>query len=196
MVEREVVDLDALERDASARIEALSDARQRLSLDAIGDGEDDARQELANVESELAAAEGELQRVELARREGERRADEAHREAEEQRRQGALDRSRELQGQREAAGRKVDKAFAAAGRALAELDRICTQQGAELRVSGMETDVISVLPEPWRLEAALSFAFLEAGVPAGMLTLAPRVSGVTPAPFAGADSRLIEPAEK
>jgi hypothetical protein len=90
----------------------------------------------------------------------------------------------------------VDAAFAAAGAALAGLDRICTEQAKQLRGSGMDMESVNPLPAAWHLEAALNFALIQANVPTGMLTLAPRVSGVTPQPFAAVDSTLVEPKVK
>jgi len=70
--EVEAPSLDSMEADAHGRIEALTEQRQHLSLDATRD--EDACLALSEVEADIEAAETEIERIKLARVEAKRRA--------------------------------------------------------------------------------------------------------------------------
>ena len=159
--------VEALAADARRRIQELAEARQRLASDAISD--EDARQELANVESELAAADAELERMSLARAEGERRDVEARERAEAKRRAAALECARTLQSQREAAALKVDRGAKALAEALTELDRVCGEQAEQLRVVDLSLEGVRIAPLLLSVEGALLHAFHAARTPRGLV---------------------------
>jgi hypothetical protein len=104
--EPEAPDLDAIEADAQAKIEALEDQRQRLAPEALVSAT--AKAELADCESELGEVKRALELVALARQEDSRREAEAIEAEEAERRAKALSEARKLQPKREAAARAVD----------------------------------------------------------------------------------------
>jgi len=110
-------ELTLLATDAERRLVELREQQQRLSLDALTD--EDARQELANVESEISAADAELARIPLAREERQRRDAEAQAQAEAEALSKARERERKLRRQLQEAGRRCDEAMAAAAEAIA-----------------------------------------------------------------------------
>jgi hypothetical protein len=161
-------DLDAIEEDARRRIGELTEARGRLSLDAIGD--EAARQELANVESELAAAEGELQRVELARTEFGRREQEAQHQVEEKRQRAAQRRADTLERELAKDAAAVDEGAQLFATALAAFIAREGELQRELRLAGNGPSVVHTSSS--RFEAALKNALGNAGVP-GAIDLPP-----------------------
>jgi DNA repair exonuclease SbcCD ATPase subunit len=109
---------DALEGEVNAKLAALAEARQRLSLDALTD--EDARLELANVEDENRAAEAELERLALARTESSRRDREAEEKVERELRQAAAARAAKVEAMLPKLAKKIDSTGAAFARALAD----------------------------------------------------------------------------
>lgn len=183
--------------EVEARMAALRDERQRLSLDALTDA--GARKRLAAVERQLDECEAELDRVELARREQARRQAEAIEAAENERRQQALTHARELQAEREKAAHAVDLAAARFARELRKFDRITTEQETTLRRVGARNAADMARPRSWQIEAALMHALREAGCPHGIIALEAFAgpAHIGPGwvrPLAESDARPIEPA--
>jgi hypothetical protein len=141
--EPEVDKLDAIEADARRRIEELTEAKARLSLDAF---EDEAvAQDLQSVESELSSAQNELVRLALARAERGRRvagqAEQAERERVAKERHAADSLSPKI----EAAIRAEGKSAAAFARAIAQRRALEARQTAHLLATGIDRQ-----SSPWR----------------------------------------------
>jgi hypothetical protein len=122
----EAPDLDAIERDAQAQVEALEDQRQRLAPEALVSAQ--AKGDLADCESELAEARRALELVGLARQEDSRREAEAIEAEEADRRAKALGEARKLGGKREAAAKAVDDAADAFAEALSSWSSVKREQ--------------------------------------------------------------------
>jgi hypothetical protein len=108
--EQTAVDLEALGRDAEARLAELRPQVQRLSLDALTDPR--IASELDDIRSEIASAERAVEQVRLAHTEKGRRASEAAAEAAREARVVAAARVAELSAELQTAGAEVDAAFA------------------------------------------------------------------------------------
>jgi Fic family protein len=168
-------DLSMIEQDARRRIEELTEARQRLSLDAITD--EDAKRELANVESEIAGAERLLEQTQLAADERQRRLREAEQAAAEKVRASVEHRAARLQPEVVKSERSVDLAFAAAAQAVASFLQTQGELDGALRETGGRGQTGHDLT-PSRLEGSLKHHFAAAGVPPRLLDLGPtRTSG-------------------
>jgi hypothetical protein len=119
ITQQEAIDLDSIEEDARRRIVELTEHRKRLSLDALGD--DDAKRELATVESELVSAERLLEQAKLAGDERERRDQETRQQAEQKQQAAGQRRVEKLRPEKVKAEQAIDLAFAAAAQAVVSL---------------------------------------------------------------------------
>jgi hypothetical protein len=188
-------DLDRLEQDAREKVRVAETVEAKLSLDALTDPA--CADELRDVRSERASAEAQLRQIEQAREEQGRREDEARERAEVERKQEAYDRARELQRDRESAGRRFDKAAAGLAQALAELHRIGGEQEALLATAGRRVAGMEIVTSVPVIEGALAYAYREAGVaPAKCPVPARSFSTRECRRVSEADARLIEPATK
>jgi hypothetical protein len=151
-------DLTAIEQDAHARMAKLGEARARLALDALA-GDEDAKAELANVESELVATIAELQHADLARSEQERREAVAHAEAERAARARAFGEAKALDAPLLEHARKFDQTAEVLARLASEHRSMSEERQRLLHAAG-------VAPHPWlsgagAYQAALVAAFGE-----------------------------------
>lgn len=191
MAVTETVDFDALEVATQENIGQLREARQRLALDALGD--EDAREELGNVERELADAEAELGRIALARVEDDRRAAAGRQVELDERRQRAFNRAREIQVRRQAAALGVDSAAAAFAHAIGEYASAVREQQAALTEAGRSPSSARLLP--MLVEAAFALELGRAGVGGAIFDRLPVIQPRHLRPLAESDPRPVEPAE-
>jgi hypothetical protein len=185
-------DLDALERDAAARATELREQARRMAPEALKDPR--VAEEMRSVSSEPADAERTIAQIELAREEGARRESEAREQAEAKRRRAALAKARQLQVEREAAARRVDRAFKAAAAALTEWERACREQGEQIRVAGLALEGVRVAPLVVDVEGAMRHSLHAAQMPPGLTpVLNPNARA---RPLSEADAKPVEPAAK
>ncbi|HWW90439.1 MAG TPA: hypothetical protein VNY35_06650 [Solirubrobacteraceae bacterium] len=156
---------DTAETELRAKLVALNERRQELSLDAIGD--EASTKDLSTVERDLEAGERELVRIDLARREDDRRQRQAREHAEAERVQDALDRAAGLAGDRERAEAKLTKAAAELARSIAAVHDVAAKQAAALSEAGRDDAWRQTMPSPLPIVAQ---ALLERGLPTDWLT--------------------------
>ena len=164
-IETQTPDLDAIERDAQARVGALEDQRGRLAPEALVSAQ--GKSELADLESELAEAQRALELVALARSEGTRREVEAARAAEIAERDGHMRRARELQPKIDKATATFDRKLGEAMVALRSFTDLLAEQSQALGAAGERP---RHLP-PWAGNAAVMYAMQQASVPRGLIVV-------------------------
>src|ERR1035437_6597985 len=174
----QTVDLEALEEDAKRTLGELTEARARLSLDALTDATVAA--ELENVESEIRSCEQALERAQLAHTEQGRRALEAAEKA-----------AREA---RERGAAAVDVALIKLAQRVSAWLVTCDEQDRQLQAAGRRPAQRAARDRSLALDAA----FIDAmrAVPRGILQL--DVGGWAPRgrPLVEGDHRPVQTIEK
>jgi len=185
-------DLDALERDATARLGELHEQRSRLALDALIDSTVQA--ELESIESEIHACDAALERVQLARNERGRRDAAAAAQADRERREAALNRARARQSKVDALAAEWDSLMERLAGITLELLRECDARDRDLGEAGRRPSASA----PSMRATALAAAWVHhtRKVPRGVLQL----EGAAPnprdwRPLAEGLVRPVEPAE-
>jgi len=147
--------------------------------------------ELEALRSKRAAAESRLHELLGVERE-ERLTAEAEAVEAEARRQAHVARASELGAERLAAARAVDSALRKFASALADHERIATDQARELYWAGNRQAADIAKSRSYRIGSALRFALREARVPSTAIELPPMLQ--TPIrPLVEQDPRAVEP---
>jgi hypothetical protein len=188
----QTVDLEALEEDAKRTLGELTEARARLSLDALTDATVAA--ELENVESEIRSCEQALERAQLAHTEQGRRALEAAEKAAREARERAMERAQALQADRERGAAAVDVALIKLAQRVSAWLVTCDEQDRQLQAAGRRPAQRAARDRSLALDAA----FIDAmrAVPRGILQL--DVGGWAPRgrPLVEGDHRPVQTIEK
>lgn len=191
-VTEQTVDLEALARDAEARLAELRPQVQRLALDALNDPR--IASELDDVRSEIASAERAVEQVQLAHTEKGRRASEAAEKAALQARERAMEQAQALQSDRERGAAAVDGALSELARQVSAWLATCDEQAAALQAAGRRPAQRAARDRSLALDAA----FIDAMrlVPRGILQL--DVGGWPPRgrPLVEGDHRPVQTIEK
>ena len=133
--EAEAPDFDAIEADIEQRLAALQEQRQSFALDALTDPE--AHTQLEKIEGDLADTEAEMGRLSLARAEVERREVAALQAAKDEAQEIALDRAKQLKGQRLTKAKKLDSAIKKFVDAVSEFSDACDEQSRQFAAADL-----------------------------------------------------------
>ena len=154
-MDTETINFDEIEQEHQAKLAALDERRQSLSLDAVTD--DAKREELDDVESQMRVTQTHLERITAARQEHDRRETERLAEAERQRKRDALQKANDLNPARQKVAVKVDQAMAALVKSIQDYSDLAHKQQA-LMLDGGRTFAAQVTLEPYMVEQAFAHA--------------------------------------
>jgi hypothetical protein len=183
-------EMDKLASDAHARLEQLDADEARLSLDALDD--EDAAQELKNVQSERASALAAIRQAELARSERDRRAERERLDAERARIEDHARLERELQDKLEPVLKAIDKAFADVAVNL----RTFGELTGEIRMHRLARGAAAPWVNERLIHLALVYALNAAEVPRGLIILEGEFLRFKSAPLVESFPRVAPPEEK